>query len=265
VAIAIERLHYVDVANRAQLDTASERLRNSVLAALSHDVRTPLTALVGLADSLSIMKPPLPEAARETAVALREQAARMNGMVSNLLDMARLSAGHVTLRKEWQLLGEVAGAAVQSLRHALAGHRVAIELPPTLPLIEFDAVLIERVFCNLLENAAKYSPAGSTIVIGAREADGFAELSVRDDGPGLPAGRHDELFGLFVRGEHESSVPGTGLGLAICRSIVEAHAGTIHAEDRPGGGTQVIFTLPLGSPPPIEDERPAAANEDRIG
>src|SRR4029079_13244949 len=109
VAIAIERLHYVDVANRAQLDTASERLRNSILTALSHDIRTPLTALVGLADSLTVMKPPLTDAARETAVALREQATRMNGMVSNLLDMARLSSGQVTLRKEWQVLEEVAG------------------------------------------------------------------------------------------------------------------------------------------------------------
>jgi two-component system sensor histidine kinase KdpD len=265
VAIAIERLHYVDVANRAQLDTASERLRNSILTALSHDVRTPLTALVGLADSLTVIKPPLPDAARETAAALREQAVRMNGMVSNLLDMARLSAGHVTLRKEWQLIEEVAGAAVQLLGRALAGHRVIIELPPTLPLLEFDAVLVERVLCNLLENAAKYSPAGSTIAIGARVADGFAHVSVSDEGRGFPAGRHEELFGVFVRGERESNVPGTGLGLAICRAIVEAHGGTIGAEDRPGGGAQVTFTLPLGAPPPIEDELPGAADGDRLG
>jgi len=265
VAIAIERLHYVDVANRAQLDTASERLRNSILTALSHDIRTPLTALVGLADSLTVMKPPLTDAARETAVALREQATRMNGMVSNLLDMARLSSGQVTLRKEWQVLEEVAGAAAQSLSQALAGHRLAIEMPGTLPLIEFDALLIERVFCNLLENAAKYSAAGSTITISASKTEGFARVSVSDEGRGFPAGRHDELFGLFVRGEHESSVSGTGLGLAICRAIVEAHGGAIRAEDRPGGGAQVSFTLPLGSPPAIEDERPSSGNEDRIG
>lgn len=265
VAIAVERLHYVDVAGRAQLDTASERLRNSILTALSHDIRTPLTALVGLADSLTVIKPPLPDEARETAVALREQAARMNGMVSNLLDMARLSAGRVTLRKEWQLIEEVAGAAVQLLSHALADHRVTIDLPATMPLVEFDAVLVERVFCNLLENATKYSPNGSSIAITARAADGLVHISVADEGRGFPSGRHEELFGLFVRGEHESSVSGTGLGLAICRAIVEAHGGTIRAENRPTAGAQVTFTLPLGSPPPIEDEQQPAANGDQLG
>jgi two-component system sensor histidine kinase KdpD len=221
--------------------------------------------LVGLADSLTVIKPPLPDGARETAAALREQAARMNGMVSNLLDMARLSAGQVTLRKEWQLLEEVAGAAVQLLSQALAGHRVVIDLPPTLPLVEFDALLVERVFCNLLENAAKYSPAGSTIAISACVEDGFAAVSVADEGRGFPSGRHEELFGLFARGEHESSESGTGLGLAICRAIVEAHGGTIRAEDRPARGAQVTLTLPLGSPPPIEDEHQPATDGDRIG
>ncbi|HET7096676.1 MAG TPA: DUF4118 domain-containing protein [Casimicrobiaceae bacterium] len=255
VAIALERLHYVDVANRAQLDTASERLRNSILTSLSHDVRTPLTALVGLADSLTVMKPPLPETARETAAALREQAQRMNGMVSNLLDMARLSAGRITLRKEWQVLEEIAGAAVKLLGHALADHRVTIDLPSTIPLIEFDAVLIERVFCNLLENAAKYSPIGSPIAVTATLADGFVHVCVANEGEGFRTNSPDELFGVFNRAEHESSVAGTGLGLAICQSIVEAHGGTIRAENPPTGGAKVIFALPLGSPPVIEDER----------
>jgi two-component system sensor histidine kinase KdpD len=263
VAIALERLHYVDVANRAQLDMTSERLRNSILTALSHDVRTPLTALVGLADSLTVMKPPLPEAARETAAALREQAARMSGMVSNLLDMARLSAGHVTLRKEWQLLEEIVGAAVKQLRHALVDRRVAIELP-ALPLIEFDAVLIERVLCNLLENATKYSPAGSPITITAALADGFVHVCVANEGEGFQAERPDDLFGIFVRGQNESSVSGTGLGLAICQSIVEAHGGTIRAENATSSGAKVTFTLPLGSPPPIEDER-QAVDGDALG
>jgi two-component system sensor histidine kinase KdpD len=263
VAIAIERLHYVDVATRAQMEMASERLRNSLLAALSHDVRTPLTALVGLADSLTVMKPPLPDEARETAAALREQALRMNGMVSNLLDMARLQAGRVVPRKEWQLIDEVAGTAVQLLGAALAGHKVTIDVPADLPLIEFDAVLIERVLCNLLENAAKYSPSGSKIAVKARLADGLAHIAVADEGRGFPPGRHEELFGLFVRGEPESSVSGTGLGLAICKAIVEAHGGTIRAENRETGGAQVTFTLPIGSPPRIEDEQDADPKERR--
>ena len=258
VAIAVERLHYVDVANQAQMEMASERLRNSILSALSHDVRTPLTALVGLADSLTMMKPPLPQEARETAAALREQAAQMSGMVTNLLDMARLTSGRLKPRKEWQLMEEVAGAAAQLLRQALSGHRVTIELPDNLPLIEFDAILIERVFCNLLENAAKFSPPGSTIAITARVANGLVQVSVTDEGYGFPADQHEELFGIFSRAERESSVPGAGLGLAICRAIVEAHGVTIGAENRSGKGAQVTFTIPLGLPPTIDEEPESA-------
>jgi two-component system, OmpR family, sensor histidine kinase KdpD len=254
VAVVVERLHYVDVASRSEVEMASERLRNSILSALSHDVRTPLTALVGLADSLVLTRPPLPEPARETAAAIREQAARMSGMASNLLDMARLAAGKVMPRKEWQLIEEVVGAGVRALGPALARHRIVIDLPPDLPLIEFDAVLTERVVCNLLENAAKYAPPGSTITISGRIADGFARIDVVDEGPGFPEGRHENLFGAFVRGEHESSAPGTGLGLAICRAIVEAHGGTIGAASRPEGGARVSFTLPLGSPPAVDEE-----------
>ena len=261
VAIAVERLHYVDVANEAQMEMASERLRTSILSALSHDVRTPLTAIVGLADSLAVQQPPLPDSAREAAIAIRDQAARLNGMVTNLLDMARLAAGKAKPRKEWQVLEEVAGAAAQLLGRALEGHRVAINLPVETPLIEFDAVLVERVFCNLLENAAKYSPPGSTITVGARIADGFVDVSVADEGSGFPVGREDEVFAMFVRGAPESSVTGAGLGLAISRSIVEAHGGTIHARNRDIGGAEVIFTLPLGSPPAIIEEAETEAWE----
>jgi len=213
-----------------------------------------LTAIVGLADSLTVQKPSLPEAAHETAAAIRDQAARLSSMVTNLLDMARLAAGNVKPRKEWQVLEEVAGAAVQLLGRSLAGHRVAIELPLAIPLIEFDAILIERVLCNLLENAAKYSAPGSAITIGARLEGGFAHVSVTDEGPGFPEGRQEEVFEMFVRGEPESSAPGAGLGLAISRSIVEAHRGTIHARNQAPRGAQVTFTLPLGTPPEIAEE-----------
>jgi two-component system sensor histidine kinase KdpD len=122
-------------------------------------------------------------------------------------------------------------------------------------------VLVERVFCNLLENAAKYSPPGSTITVGARIADGFVDVSVADEGSGFPVGREDEVFAMFVRGAPESSVTGAGLGLAISRSIVEAHGGTIHARNRDIGGAEVIFTLPLGSPPAIIEEAETEAWE----
>ena len=254
IAIAVERLHYVEVAHASQLDTVSERLRSSILSALSHDLRTPLTALVGLADSLFLIKPGLPPAGLETAQAMHEQAARLAGLVGNLLDMARLNAGNVTLRREWQPLEEVIGASIKLLGSALSTHPVRVALPADLPLLEFDAVLLERVFCNLLENAAKYSPDGAKIEIAARPLGTLVEISVCDHGTGFPGGSKDKLFAMFVRGEAESARPGTGLGLAICRAIVEAHGGTIMAENRDEGGACVRFTLPMGAPPVLEEE-----------
>lgn len=254
VAIAVERLHYVEIAHATQLDVTSERLRSSILSALSHDLRTPLTALVGLADSLFLVKPPLPLAALETAQAMHEQAARLASLVSNLLDMARLNAGKVTLRREWQPLEEVIGASIKLLETALATHPVRVMLPADLPLLEFDAVLLERVFCNLLENAAKYSPERTSITIAGQPLTDFVKISVCDHGPGFPNQSKDDLFNMFVRGQAESSTPGSGLGLAICRAIVEAHGGEISAENSPEGGACIHFTLPKGVPPVLEEE-----------
>ena len=255
-AIAVERVHYVEVAQRTQVQMVSERLRSSILSAVSHDLRTPLTALVGLADSLTVSKPPLGEVALETSVAIREQAERLAGLVGNLLDMARLHAGEVTLLKEWLPIEEVIGSSIKLLGRALAEHPVKVALAKDLPLVEFDAVLIERVFCNLLENAAKYSPPGSPIEIVAQTRDGTLEVAVSDGGRGFALEKDTALFKMFVRGEAESSMPGVGLGLAICSAIVEAHAGTIKAANRAQGGACVTFTLPLGDPPTIEEEVP---------
>lgn len=254
LAVAVERLHYVEVAQATEVKMLTERLRSSILSALSHDLRTPLTAMVGLADSLFLVKPVLPPAALESAQALHEQAARLAGLVGNLLDMARLNAGEVTLRREWQPLEEVVGASIKLLGTGLAGHPVKVTLAPGLPLLEFDAVLIERVLCNLLENAAKYSPEGTPIELQARPAGSEVEVFVLDQGPGFPGHRRDELFNMFVRGHSESGKPGTGLGLAICKAIVEAHGGTISADNRAEGGAAVRFTLPVGYPPSIEEE-----------
>jgi two-component system sensor histidine kinase KdpD len=254
LAIAIERLHYVDVAQNTQLNMVAERLRSSILSALSHDLRTPLTALVGLADSLSLIKPPLPVPALETAQAMHEQAARLAGLVANLLDMARLNAGQVTLRREWQPLEEVIGASIKLLGNALADHPVRVSLPTDLPLLEFDAVLVERVFCNLLENAAKYAPPATSIEIGAELREAQVDIRVCDHGPGFPAENRDALFDMFVRGQSTSAKPGTGLGLAICRAIVEAHGGSISAENLAAGGACICFSLPRGIPPIVEEE-----------
>ena len=251
IALALERVHYVEVAQEALLRMESERLRNGLLSALSHDLRTPLTILAGLADSLALTGPELPPKQAEIAQAIRNEAMRTNLLVSNLLDMARLQEGSIRLKREWQSLEEVVGTAVHSLAGTLARHEVHIDLPAELPLLEFDATLMERVFSNLLENAAKYTPPGSRIEITAREAGDRVVISISDNGPGLPPGKEESLFEKFTRGVDESAVGGVGLGLAIVRAIVEAHKGTVRAENRRNGGARFNFTLPMGVPPDV--------------
>jgi two-component system, OmpR family, sensor histidine kinase KdpD len=254
IAIALERVHYVGVAQGALVSMESERLRNSLLAALSHDLRTPLTVLVGLAESLCLTKPELSAPQRETAEAITEEAHRMSALVSNLLDMARIESGGVKLNLEWQPLEEVVGTALEATRSILKQHHVDIRLPRDLPLVRFDALLIERVLVNLLENAAKYTPAGSTVIVSAEVLADQLSISVSDNGPGLPPGQEDAVFEKFARGQRESATPGVGLGLAICRAIIDSHGGKITGFNRPGGGATVNFTLPLGSPPTAEIE-----------
>ena len=212
----------------------SERLRNSLLAALSHDLRTPLTVLVGLAESLALTAPKLSGEQLETAAAIQDEARRMSTMVGNLLDMARIESGEVKLNLQWQPLEEVVGSALEAARGMLQRHTVVVHMPRDLPLVQFDAVLIERVLVNLLENVSKYTPPGSTVTLSAQVIADHLSVSVADNGPGLPAGREEAVFQKFTRGERESSTPGVGLGLAICRAIVESHQGKIVAAQRPG-------------------------------
>ena len=231
-AIALERVHYIEVAQDALVQMESERLRNSLLATLSHDLRTPLTVLVGLSESLLMARPPLPAAQAELAEALHDESLRMSSLVANLLDMARIESGEVKLNLQWQPFEEVVGSALRACHAVIAGHDVQTRLAPGLPLVRFDAVLIERVLCNLLENACKYTPPGSLIVIAAEASGDRLDVAVRDNGPGLPAGREEALFEKFTRGQRESATPGVGLGLSICRAIVGAHGGTIRAGRR---------------------------------
>jgi len=263
-AIALERVHYIEVAQNALVNMESERLRNSLLAALSHDLRTPLTSLVGLSESLAGSRPPLSSAQQELAQALHDEALRMSTLVANLLDMARIQSGEVKFNLQWQALEEVVGSALRASALQLKGHVVRTALSPDLPLLRFDAVLIERVLCNLLENAAKYTPPGSQITVTAELRGALAQVMVYDDGPGLPAGREEAIFEKFTRGERESAKPGVGLGLAICRAIVEAHGGTIQAAPSPAGGAAFVLTLPLGTPPsmPELDAEPTGLSDE---
>jgi len=253
LAISLERIHYIDVAQSSTVQIESERLRNSLLSAISHDLRTPLASLVGLADTLGLTPPPLTGTQRELAQSIRTSALRMSALVNNLLDMARLQAGAVQLNRAWQPLEEVVGSALATGAPMLLGHNVHVQLADDLPLLHLDAVLVERVLVNLLENAAKYTPAGTDIEIAARVIGNDVELTVDDHGPGLPSGSEERLFEKFERGNRESATPGVGLGLAICRAIVLAHGGTISARNRFDGGkmsgAQFSIVLPRGNPP----------------
>jgi two-component system sensor histidine kinase KdpD len=177
----------------------------------------------------------------------------MSNLVANLLDMARIQSGEVKLNLQWQPFEEVVGSALRACQTFIGRHVIRTQLAADLPLVRFDAVLIERVLCNLVENATKYTPDGSRIVIAAEGSGSQLQITVYDNGPGLPAGQSETIFEKFTRGERESATPGVGLGLAICRAIVEAHHGTIRAGHSPEGGAAIVFTLPLGTPPAMPD------------
>jgi two-component system sensor histidine kinase KdpD len=281
IALALERVHYVDIARDALVNMESERLRNSLLSAISHDLRTPLTAIVGFSSMLAQSRgitlasaqqasPPAelpflqtdPQASDELIDAIHEEALRMAGIVTNLLDMARLQAGSLQLNRQWSLLEETVGAALRACRRVLARHPVRVRLPADLPLLQLDAVLMERLFSNLFENAAKYTQPDTPLEVSAQriDADGkpFVRVCVDDAGPGLPAGMETRIFDKFTRGEKESAKPGIGLGLAICRAIVDAHGGTIGAANRIAAdgrveGARFWFTLPVETPPPVPE------------
>jgi two-component system sensor histidine kinase KdpD len=246
--------HLIEIAQKNAGQVQAERLRSSILSALSHDVRTPLTVLCGLADTLKLTHPDLPETARDIVDVLREQAVRLHSMVDNLLDMARLQSGNIVLNKEWQPLEEVIGASIHLLGDALASHKVHVDIAVDIPLVNIDALLLERVFCNLLENACKYSPLNSMIVIRAGTVDHAVEIVVINEGIGFPDNDTQRLLDVFERGKNESTASGFGVGLAICRSIIEAHGGSIRAFNPDWGGACVAFTLPVGIPPVIELE-----------
>ncbi|RQR34026.1 sensor histidine kinase KdpD [Burkholderia sp. Bp9143] len=276
IALALERVHYVEIARDALVSMESERLRNSLLSAISHDLRTPLTTIVGFSSMLAnarAAEPHTPVAERsaqregELVDAIHDEALRMTGIVTNLLDMARLQAGSLQLKRQWSLLEETVGAALAACKRVLARHPAHVSLPADLPLLQMDAVLMERLFTNLFENAAKYTPADTSIEIGAERVtdDGhpFVRVHVDDHGPGLPAGMETRIFDKFTRGEKESATPGIGLGLAICRAIVEAHGGRIGALNRTGPdgrvtGARFWFTLPVETPPAV----PAVPDDD---
>ncbi|CAI2489030.1 two-component system sensor histidine kinase KdpD [Serratia plymuthica] len=254
IASALERLHLARSAQEAKLDAEREQLRNSLLAALSHDLRTPLTVLFGQAEILTLDLAAEGSSHAPQASQIRQQVLSTTRLVNNLLDMARIQSGGFNLRKEWQSLEEIVGASLHMLEPLLTQHQIKVELPPELVLVNCDGSLLERVFTNLLENANKYAGIDAIIGIRAHTLPEWLEVEVWDNGPGIPEGKKQLIFDKFARGNKESAIPGVGLGLAICRAIIEVHGGRIWAENGANGGASFRFVLPLEKPPEIDGE-----------
>lgn len=252
ISDALERLALTRREQQSRLAAEREELRNSLLAALSHDLRTPLTVLFGQAEILMLdLSAEGSEYARQ-ASQIRTQTLSTIRLVNNMLDMARLETDGFRLQTDWVALEEIIGSALKSLETILPVEDVRLDLPPEMVLLKGDGPLLERVFVNLLENALKYAGDKAEIGIRVRSLSGKINIVVWDNGPGISAGKEQHIFEKFTRGREESAIPGVGMGLAICRAIVEMHQGEIYAANRPEGGACFTLTLPL--PPDLSPE-----------
>jgi two-component system sensor histidine kinase KdpD len=255
-ALAIERVRLAEEARAAWERVEAEFLRNTLLTGVSHELRTPLASITGAASALVDASPNLSAEARarllETVLAESE---RMERLITNLLDMTRLEAGGLAIKREWVPIQEVIGSALRHLDRRVQGRDVRIAVPVDLQLVHIDAVAIEQVLANLIDNAVEYSPPSAAIEIAAHENENELLVEVADHGPGLPQGAEQRVFEKFFRASPGDGDErrGIGLGLAICRGIVEAHGGRISAANRAGGGAVFCFTLPrIGNPPVVD-------------
>jgi len=243
-AVAIERISLAKGLDEARVLAETERLRAALLTSISHDLRTPLASILGTVSSLRSFPEKYNAVDREELLAtLQDEAERLNRFVSNLLDMTRLESGAIELKLDLLDVGEIIGSALQRAGNVLAAHRVEVNIEPNLPMLRLDAVLFEQVLFNLLDNAAKYSPAGSNIEVRATRDGELVEIEVVDEGPGIPPADFERIFDKFYRVHAEDRRrAGTGLGLAICRGFVEALGGWIVARnrrDRSGAGLTI--------------------------
>ncbi|MBK9795236.1 MAG: DUF4118 domain-containing protein [Holophagaceae bacterium] len=252
IALALERLRWLEEARRAQVESETERMRSTLLGAIGHDLRTPLAAIHGAAGSL-LLPGHVPETARRDLLTMiQDESERLAHLLGNLLDLTRLESGAIAVQKEWQPLEEVIGAALGRLERRQGSLPIRVDLPESFPLVPLDAALIEQVLVNLIANAQQHAP-GQEMELRAWSEPGWIHLEVADQGPGIPAEFQERVFGKFFRlpGSGEG---GVGLGLAICRAIVAAHGGRIQVRNRPGGGSSFSFALPLdGTPPPLPE------------
>ena len=251
-AVSIERILLAEDVDRARLEAEAERLRSALLTSVSHDLRTPLAAILGAADSLAAYHDRLDPAARSDLLhTIQAEAERLARFVSNLLDMTRLESGSLRPKQEPADLGEAVGAALARMEKVLAGHRIDVDIAPDLPLVALDVVLFEQALTNVLDNAAKYASPGTPVVLRAWADPATREvrLQVIDEGPGIAPAALAYLFEKFYRAAETDRRPaGTGLGLAIARGFVEAMSGRIEAANRTDGhGAVFTFILPMAA------------------
>uniref|UniRef100_UPI0005BE68CB ATP-binding protein n=1 Tax=Comamonas sp. B-9 TaxID=1055192 RepID=UPI0005BE68CB len=252
IALALERVHFVEVAQQTQVAMEGERMRNTLLSSVSHDLRTPLTSILGAAQAGLPHAPPGP--AQDMLLQIRNQAQALQQLVDNLLAMARLQQDGVHLQRAWIPVDELVGSALRQLGGRLADHPVQLQLPADLPLLWIDAAMMERVLVNLLDNASKYTPVGTAVRVTAHVERDQLLLRVQDSGPGLPAHlAPEQLFAPFSRGHAESSISGIGLGLALAQRIVQAHGGHLDAAAaEPGPGAVFSLALPVLPQPALD-------------
>ncbi len=251
MALALERARLAEEAQDARVRAETERLRNSLLTSISHDLRTPLAAITGAATTILDSGARLDHRTQQELLeSIRDEAERLNRLLQNLLQMTRLESGALQLRRDWHPLEAVVGAALGRLAKVLGSRHVTVSIPPDLPLAAMDDVLVEQVLVNLLDNALKHTPPESAIRIVATATSSKITVEVADRGPGLPRGEEDRVFEKFYQAAPHAR-QGAGLGLAICRGIVEAHGGRIWAQNLPEGGVAFLFTLPLTDAPPV--------------
>ncbi|MBP1719644.1 MAG: kdpD [Deltaproteobacteria bacterium] len=244
-ALAIERVNLARKAEQTQILQATERLERALLNSISHDLRTPLSSIMGTLSSLredpSFFKA---ENQMELLDLALDEANWMNRFVSNLLNMTRLEAGALRIKREPHEVQDLIGSVLTSLEARLKSREVKIQIPSSLPLVNADPVLVAQVIMNLLDNSLKYSPPGTPLEIEAAVSDSWIEIRISDHGPGVPEEHRSQVFEKFFRLPGTEGVRGTGLGLAISKGIIEAHQGKIWVENLPGGGAKFILALP---------------------
>ena len=256
LASAIERISLGSAVQHAQVQIETERTRNALLSTVSHDLKTPLSAIIAAGTTLVDEESQLDHETRtELTHTIVEAAERLDGLVTNLLSATRMESGQIMLTKSVEALDELVGAVLSRFAERLGGRSVKLDIPSDLPLISVDPKLIEQVLINLVENALRYTAEDTTLHVSARAVRGEVVVQVADEGAGITDSEREKVFEKFFRGSlARSNDGGAGLGLMICRAAVRAHGGRILAKDRPGGGACIEFSLPIADEPPPRHE-----------